>query len=135
MRIGALATATGLSRDTLRFYEQRGLIHATRSDNGYRRYGTETVELLGHIRTAQDLGFSLAEIARQLPALRSCAGPSEELAELLTEKLAVIDARIQALHGLRLELLKQIALERAGSAACGGPMPIAPGKTPKNLTA
>ncbi|MET1079967.1 MAG: MerR family transcriptional regulator [Pseudomonas sp.] len=111
MRIGALATATGLSRDTLRFYEQRGLIDSTRSDNGYRQYAAATVELLGYIRTAQQLGFSLAEIHRHLPALRSCSGPSPAIATLLLEKLWVIDARLEALQQLRAEVLAQLGEE------------------------
>ena len=36
MLIGELATASGLSREALRFYEQQGLIRARRLDNGYR---------------------------------------------------------------------------------------------------
>lgn len=36
MNIGTLAVKTGLRRDTLRFYEQRGLIRSTRSANSYR---------------------------------------------------------------------------------------------------
>lgn len=52
MQIGTLASETGLSRDTLRFYEDRGLIRSTRSVNGYRTYTPETVQLVGYIRTA-----------------------------------------------------------------------------------
>lgn len=121
MRIGALATATGLSRDTLRFYEQRGLIQATRSENGYRTYDAQTVELLGYIRGAQRLGFSLAEITRQLPALRNCPGSSEEIVGLLLAKLAVLDTRLRELQQLRLDLLAQIDLERAGLGDCTAP--------------
>ena len=117
MRIGALATATGLSRDTLRFYEQRGLIDSTRSDNGYRQYTAATVELLGYIRTAQQLGFSLAEIHQHLPALRDCRGPSPAIAALLLEKLKVIDARLAALQQLRTEVLAQLG-EETLSAQC-----------------
>ncbi|KPY42642.1 hypothetical protein ALO56_02734 [Pseudomonas viridiflava] len=46
MRIGELAKATDVSRDTLRFYEQRRLIVAQRSANGYRHYPLETVQLV-----------------------------------------------------------------------------------------
>jgi MerR family copper efflux transcriptional regulator len=41
MKIGELASATGLSRDTLRFYEKRGLLLPRRRDNGYRDYAPE----------------------------------------------------------------------------------------------
>jgi DNA-binding transcriptional MerR regulator len=52
MRIGELAQASAVSRDTLRFYEQRGLISAQRSANGYRDYPPEMVQLVLYIKTA-----------------------------------------------------------------------------------
>ena len=67
MRIGELATATGLSRDTLRFYEKRGLLRAQRGSNGYRDYPAESVQWLGYLRLAQSLGFTLAECPLQPP--------------------------------------------------------------------
>lgn len=69
MQIGELALATGLSPDALRYYERRGLLRARRRGNGYREYPLEAVEWLGYVRTAQGLGFSLAEIAADLPEL------------------------------------------------------------------
>ena len=62
MKIGELASATGLSRDTLRFYEKRGLLLSRRRDNGYRDYPPEAVQWLCYLRSAQQLGFTLAEI-------------------------------------------------------------------------
>jgi DNA-binding transcriptional MerR regulator len=113
MRIGELALAAGLSRDTLRFYEQRGLIVSARSSNGYRTYPAGTLELLGYIRTAQRLGFSLAEINQNLAVLRDCVGPSAAIVDLLEEKLVVVDQRIAELHSIRDELLEQLQQERA----------------------
>jgi DNA-binding transcriptional MerR regulator len=75
MRIGTLAQATGLSRDTLRFYERQGLLQARRQANGYRDYPPEAVEWLGYIRTAQRLGFSLQEIAASLEDVERAADP------------------------------------------------------------
>ena len=69
MQIGEVAAATGLSRDTLRFYEKRGLLRARRSANGYRDYPAEALDWLRYIRIAQQLGFSLAEIEADLPLL------------------------------------------------------------------
>ena len=75
MLIGELATASGLSREALRFYEQQGLIRARRLDNGYRDYPPEVVTLVQYIRTAQQLGFTLAEIGDRLPAIWDAAEP------------------------------------------------------------
>ena len=108
MRIGQLATATSVSRDTLRFYEKLGLIRATRSDNAYREYPPETAQLVSYIRTAQKLGFTLAEIGQSLPALWSENKPDQAVAQLLREKVAAIDERIAQLQALRHELSQRI---------------------------
>ena len=109
MQIGELATATGLSRDALRFYEQRGLITARRRGNGYRDYPPEAVEWLCYLRTAQSLGFTLAEIEAGMPLLQDPATSSAELRAALERKLADIDARIAGLAQLRSALASRLA--------------------------
>jgi DNA-binding transcriptional MerR regulator len=125
MRIGSLASATGVSCDTLRFYEKRGLIRATRSENGYRLYAPETAQLVGYIRIAQKLGFSLAEIGESLPALWSADEPDQAVAQLLADKVSAIDMRIKELQGLKRDLLTRIAqicpLAAAGARPETGP--------------
>lgn len=101
MRIGTLAQATGLTRDTLRFYERQGLLKARRRANGYRDYPPEAVEWLSYIRTAQRLGFSLQEIAANLEDVERAADPDAYLQELLRDKLRGIEARIDELQALR----------------------------------
>lgn len=101
MLIGELAAASGLSREALRFYEQQGLIRAQRLANGYRSYAPETLMLVNYIRTAQQLGFTLAEIGDKLPAIWDQTEPGPAIAQVLTEKLGEIDARIDALRALR----------------------------------
>ncbi|SFB07476.1 DNA-binding transcriptional regulator, MerR family [Collimonas sp. OK607] len=111
MRIGSLASASGLSRDTLRFYEERGLIRSARGSNGYRIYHPETVEILRYIRTAQKLGFSLNEIGASLPDLLDTPAPDAAVAALLMEKVAIIDQKIAELADLKRELLGRVALK------------------------
>lgn len=111
MLIGELATAAGISRDTLRFYELQGLIRARRLDNGYRDYPAEALLLVNYIRTAQQLGFTLAEVGHRLPALWDAADPRLAIAEVLAGKLVEIDERIEALRGLREQLATRIALD------------------------
>lgn len=110
MRIGELAELSGLSREALRFYEQRGLIRARRQDNGYRDYPPEAVMLVQYIRTAQQLGFTLAEIGERLPLLWDAPDPAPALAAVLAHKLSEIDERIAALTELRAVLAGRIAL-------------------------
>ena len=111
MLIGELATASGLSREALRFYEQQGLIRARRLDNGYRDYPPEVVTLVQYIRTAQQLGFTLAEIGDRLPAIWDAAEPGPALAQVLAAKLQEIDDRIAALQGLRQTLAERVATD------------------------
>ncbi|QXI06954.1 MerR family DNA-binding transcriptional regulator [Pseudomonas tensinigenes] len=104
MRIGELAQASAVSRDTLRFYEQRGLIAAQRSANGYRDYPPEMVQLVLYIKTAQRLGFTLGEIGDSVAALWNAPDPDNAVAQLLRDKLQLIENRMSELDVLRQEL-------------------------------
>jgi MerR family copper efflux transcriptional regulator len=110
MRIGDMAQATGLSRDTLRFYEKRGLLRARRGANGYRDYPLDAVDWLRYLRTAQQLGFTLAEIEADMPLLAAPDAPETAalLRAALANKLADIDARIAGLSQLRAELARRL---------------------------
>jgi DNA-binding transcriptional MerR regulator len=108
MQIGEIAGATGLSRDTLRFYEKRGLLRARRSANGYRDYPPEAVDWLRYIRLAQTLGFTLAEIEADLPLLAEPEAAAPQLRAALERKLADIDTRISGLQMLRGELARRL---------------------------
>lgn len=108
MQIGELSSATGLSRDTLRFYEKRGLVASNRRSNGYREYPAEAVEWLCYVRTAQALGFTLAEIESGLPMLTGVEASGPVLRDVLRVKLKEIDERIAALSALRADLARRI---------------------------
>ncbi|MDE2429571.1 MAG: MerR family transcriptional regulator [Burkholderiales bacterium] len=109
MQIGELSAVTGMSRDTLRFYEKRGLLFSQRRENGYRDYPPESVDWLNYLRTAQTLGFSLAEIEQGMPMFNDSATSAQMLREALQHKLSDIDARIHALSDLRNELARRLA--------------------------
>jgi DNA-binding transcriptional MerR regulator len=109
VRIGELAQACEVSRDTLRFYEERGLIQARRLANGYRDYPQETVQLVGFIRTAQRLGFSLGEIGSNVPQLWQAEDADRAVEVLLRDKLALVEQRVEELQQLRVVLLQRLA--------------------------
>jgi len=114
MQIGELAEATGISRDTLRYYEKRGLLQARRGSNGYRDYPAEAADWLRYIRTAQALGFTLQEIEADLPLLAAPAADSAAaLRAALQSKLAEIDRRIDGLQALRGEVARRITEQMA----------------------
>lgn len=104
MLIGELARRHGVSRDTLRFYEKRGLIRAERGANGYRRYSDQDNMIVEYIRRAQSLGFGLSELENDVAALRGGMIEAERIREILTEKAQVIRERINALQQLEAEL-------------------------------
>lgn len=108
MRIGELAQTCSVSRDTLRFYEERGLIRARRSANGYRDYPVETVQLVLLIKTAQKLGFSLGEISENVAELWQATDPQALVTRFIEDKLALVEARINALDALRAALRQQL---------------------------
>ncbi|MDU9035193.1 MerR family transcriptional regulator [Pseudomonas corrugata] len=108
MRIGELARACAVSRDTLRFYEQLGLIAAGRSANGYRDYPEDMVQLVLYIKTAQRLGFTLGEIGSSVVSVRQAPDPDRAVAELLQNKLNLIETRMTELDGLRHELKQRL---------------------------
>lgn len=80
-------------------------------------------QLIGYIRTAQKLGFSLAEIGESLPALWHAESPDAAVAQLLTEKVQAIDARIAELKRLKKELLERVAQVCPLSANSSYPIP------------
>lgn len=117
LRIGELAERSGVSVDTLRYYEKEGLLpDAQRGDNGYRYYAADNLERLHFILRAKRLGFTLADI-RELLSLQvdADAHTCEEVKRVAEDKLAAIDARLAELHHMRH------ALAHLTDACCGGP--------------
>jgi DNA-binding transcriptional MerR regulator len=111
MRIGELAARVGLTRDALRFYEQVGILTSERRANGYREYPPEAVPWLEYVRTAQTLGFSLAEIADHGEELSEVPDQAEALSALFADKVRVIDTRMAELSALRAELTARAGTE------------------------
>ena len=105
MPISQAARATGLTPDTLRYYERIGLLaNVARDAGGRRRYASADIERLAFIRRAQQMNFSLAEI-RQLLQLRDGDSTDRPAARRLAgAKLEAIRDRIQALQQLEREL-------------------------------
>jgi len=105
MKIGELSKETGVSIDTIRYYEQRRLIpQAVRSEAGYRQYSPEDVRRLKFIVQAKELGFTLEETG-QLLAIRADGRACAEVRTVAEAKAEEIDARIRKLTRMRQTLL------------------------------
>jgi len=101
MKIGELSKASGVSVDTIRYYERRGLIPAAvRAASGYRQYTSGDVARLRFIVQAKSLGFTLEEIG-QLMALRAGSRSCAEVRAVAETKAAEIDGRIRQLARMR----------------------------------
>src|SRR5438105_4674609 len=108
LKIGDVARMTGLTVDTVRFYEKERLLGAIRRSSGIRRYDNDAVRRLEFVRNAGALGFSLAEI-RGLLALRVSARTTcETVRSRALAKIADVDARIAELTRMR-EALARVA--------------------------
>ena len=130
LRAGQLASAAGVNLQTLRYYERRGLLEPPdRTNGGHRVYPAEAVTLLLVIKTAQRLGFTLAEVADLLAAGTHHHGRTDEGPRFRAEaKLAEIEQKITELTIIRESLRQAIdagcddLLECAGSPRC--PLPF-----------
>ena len=118
LAIGDLARQTGTKVNTIRFYEDIGLMpRAMRTVSGRRTYGTSDVRRLAFIRQGRGLGFSVEEI-RSLLALadepdRDCA----EAAAIARRHLRDMETRIARLETLRDALADVAASCEGGRAA------------------
>jgi DNA-binding transcriptional MerR regulator len=112
MKIGRIADLAGVSVDTVRFYERRGVLPVPeRMPSGYRTYSQATVERIRLARRLQQLGFTLDEVIDALHASdrpgASCASERWRLEAALER----IDTKIAELRAARREV-------RAVMAAC-----------------
>ncbi|MFC0527624.1 MerR family transcriptional regulator [Phytohabitans kaempferiae] len=109
LRTGEVAVRAGVNIQTLRYYERRGLLAAPRrSIGGHRIYPTDTVALLGVIKTAQRLGFTLDEVAELLETGRR-RHPSPDLRQRAVAKIDQIDAKIADLTAMRDALAQVVS--------------------------
>jgi len=96
--IGSLAKAAEINLETIRYYQRIGLITEPRKPlQGYRKYPYRAVETLRFIKRAQQLGFSLAEIAELLDI---GDGHCEDIRDQAIGKQSIIDAQIRDLQAL-----------------------------------
>lgn len=130
LTIGETAHRSGLSAPTLRYYEQRGLIHSARSAGHQRRYPRHVLRRLAFITAAQRVGLTLEEIAEALGTLPPDRAPTRaEWTRLSRPWRRRVAARIEQLQALQDTLdgclgcgclsLKRCGLYNPGDEAAG----------------
>lgn len=114
MKIGELAAMSGLSVDTIRFYEKQGLIPPPqRTDANYRMYDADTPRRLVFVRKARDLGFTLQEIGQLLALSEDGHAGAGDVKERAQAKLGDLDRKIAEMQEMRRSLEKLVS-------ACSG---------------
>jgi DNA-binding transcriptional MerR regulator len=105
LRSGELASLAGVSTDTLRYYEGRGLLpRPPRSANGYRRYPRAALVRVRVIQQALDAGFTIEDLARVFKQRDAGGAPCREVLRIAHTRLGELDERIAGLSALRRQL-------------------------------
>ncbi len=113
--IGQVAKQTGVSVETVRFYEQQGLIaKPQRTSSGYRQYPPETTKRVRFIQRAKAAGFTLKDIGELLALKRDPNASCSEVKQRAFEKIDEVDRKIKDLQEIRTAL-DRLATKCSGS--------------------
>lgn len=105
LAIGEVAARTGLAVSAIRYYEDEGLIDATRTSGNQRRFARDTLRRIGFVRAAQRVGLTLDEVREALSTLPTSRTPTRaDWGRLSAEWRPRIDAQIDRLVKLRDDL-------------------------------
>jgi DNA-binding transcriptional MerR regulator len=111
LRSGQVEEMTGVSPDTIRYYERIGILpHPPRSSGGYRLYSADVIERVHLVQRALQLGFTLAELSEILRVRDKGGVPCRRVLNLAEEKLRSLERQIAELrqtHGYMRNLVRQ----------------------------
>ncbi len=116
MLISELARKTGVSKDTIRHYQELGLLTVNKQQAGSRFYNSFPKQNIDRIETiilGKSMGFSLREIASLLDAYFSGKLSAEQQIEIFEEKLAIIEQRIKDLKKTRAYITEKLVILRS----------------------
>ncbi|MFZ0521569.1 MAG: MerR family transcriptional regulator [Candidatus Acidiferrales bacterium] len=110
MHCGELARVAGVSADTIRYYERKGLLQvAPRSASGYRLFPQDAAARVQLIRSALGIGFTVRELAQVLRERNGGGAPCHRVRKLVAGKLAMLEARLRELRAWRADLRSTLA--------------------------
>jgi DNA-binding transcriptional MerR regulator len=105
LSMAAVSKAANVGRETLRFYEEKGLIKPlARTTAGYRQFTADVIERIGFIKQTQQAGFKLREIQQLLRLRGDNADTCGAISPLLNAKLTQLDSELAALQVKRAAL-------------------------------
>lgn len=109
LSIGDLSRRTGCNIQTIRYYEQIGLLPAPpRTEGGQRRYGPPAVQRLGFIRHARELGFDIAAIRSLIALTGEPDRPCVDADRIALQQLDAVKSKIAGLTLLQRELERML---------------------------
>ena len=112
MLIGELATKSGFTRDTIRFYEKEGLIKVNRNErrfNNYKEYSQNVLQRLLTIKKIKGLGFTLNEVIDLLDLMKTEQATCIDVSKKLNTKIELVNTKIKELETLKIFLIEQVA--------------------------
>jgi DNA-binding transcriptional MerR regulator len=111
MLIGELVRKTGLSKDTIRFYEKHGLISVGRKerrDNNYKEYSEEVLARLLNIKHLKSFGFTLNECADVMEMIEANEATCRNLEGKIEEKVMLLQKKIDEMQQIKDTLLMKV---------------------------
>lgn len=111
MKINEVAKKLNIPPSTIRYYEQRGLILSLRSDNGYRQYNNDSLELLKLLIYAKNLGFTLNEIKVFAKAMVGTGLEKQKVNQAMEKKVEELNQKITDLKKFQKNLKKALSSE------------------------
>ncbi len=118
-KIGDVTKLTGLSADTLRYYEKFGLLpKISRNTSGIRQYDKKDISRLKFIKRAQTINFSLDEIKKLLTMREDPQHAKVSVRQLTADKLKDVEKQIAELTTLQNELTLLLNLCRGSEGSC-----------------
>ena len=102
LTVGQVAERSGFAASALRYYERRGLVAATRTRGGQRRYQRNVLRRLAFVRAARNVGLSLDEVEQAMSTLPRGRAPNRsDWARLSRGWRGRLDEQIDSLTALR----------------------------------
>lgn len=116
--IGQLSSATGLSREALRFYEKEGILNSERLENNYRVYDHKSINRIQFVENAQTAGFSLREVREMLNLVENGHTSCTDYEGIAEKKLKELDTKIAALKKCRVVLAESLSCCKRDAGRC-----------------
>ncbi|MCL6285469.1 Cu(I)-responsive transcriptional regulator [Ruegeria sp. 2012CJ41-6] len=115
MNIGDVADRSGLPANTIRYYEEIGLISPARDNNGYRRFAEQDLHKLAFLARARALGFTIEDCRALLALYEDDTRASADVKRIARDHLRRIEAKIADLRAMQ-DTLTELVDACAGDA-------------------